>query len=237
MENQENNINKEEIKNKKPRKIGRITFGITMILFGISLFVGSVTSIDILKYILMVWPLVFVSLGIEILYFSKKEDIKYDVVSMILVFVILIFGSLFGMLNYGVNKILYNKDIEDSVISNVIDEHRTYFFDDKVNITSAINSKLKAKITVNKDYENTIVTLKLKVKETEKNMLSLFTNKYSYHNFVDINYSEKEEESNNYYGNVNIFDLPNWLDDIEIEIYTNDINNVHLIGNIELIES
>ena len=64
------------MENKKRKIIGRTTFGIALILFGISLVIQTLFTLDILKYILMLWPLIIISLGIEIIYYSNKNDIE-----------------------------------------------------------------------------------------------------------------------------------------------------------------
>ena len=102
MENKDNvNVQTEK---KKVRKIGRLTFGITLILVGLSVVIQTFLPIEIFRYILMLWPLVFISIGIEVIYFSKREEIKYDGVGIFLIFVVLFFGTIFGAVNYGVNK-------------------------------------------------------------------------------------------------------------------------------------
>ena len=74
MENKDNvNVQTEK---KKVRKIGRLTFGITLILVGLSVVIQTFLPIEIFRYILMLWPLVFISIGIEVIYFSKREEIK-----------------------------------------------------------------------------------------------------------------------------------------------------------------
>ena len=53
--------------NKKKRLIGRTTFGISLILLGITIALQTILPIDLLRYVLMAWPLIIISIGIEIL--------------------------------------------------------------------------------------------------------------------------------------------------------------------------
>ena len=63
----------------------------------------------------MLWPLIIISIGIEIIYYSNKNDIeiKYDFWGIILTGIVVFFGILFSLFNYGVNKVLYNEDVKN----------------------------------------------------------------------------------------------------------------------------
>ena len=107
----ENNI---EIK-----RIGKTTFGITFILVGIALILQIFIKQDIFKYVMLMWPIVLILFGIEVLYYSHKKDvsIKYDTLGIFLSFLIIIFGSIFSIVNLGMIKItesefLFNKQLE-----------------------------------------------------------------------------------------------------------------------------
>ena len=46
--------------NKKQIRIGKVTFGVVLILVGIVIFVQTLTSLDILRFVFMLWPLVLI---------------------------------------------------------------------------------------------------------------------------------------------------------------------------------
>ena len=134
MENNDNiNVQTEK---KRVRKVGRLTLGITLILVGLSVIIQTFLPIEIFRYVLMLWPLVFISIGIEVIYFSKKEEIKYDGVGIFLVFVVLFFGTIFGAINYGVNKILYNDNMKNYIAEELNDSVVNYTFSPKIKINN-----------------------------------------------------------------------------------------------------
>jgi predicted membrane protein len=101
----------EKLKNKR---VGSITFGIMLIVFGITFFIQSVFKIDVAKYVSMFWPIIFILLGIEILYYNTKSDIivKYDIKGTIFLFIIICFGMMIGFLDYCMNEIANNNDLK-----------------------------------------------------------------------------------------------------------------------------
>ena len=109
---------------KNVRRVGTYTFGIMLIIIGISVLIMTFTKFDFFRYILMVWPIVLIFLGIEILYLNSQSNIKVkiDFLSIILMLVILFFTAIFSLGNYFVNKILYDENIKDKVFN--------YYFED-----------------------------------------------------------------------------------------------------------
>lgn len=100
----------EKLKNKR---IGSITFGVMLIVFGITFFIQSVFNLDAAKYVSMFWPIIFILLGIETLYYNAKSDIivKYDIKGTIFLFIIICFGMIIGFLNYCMNEIVNNDNL------------------------------------------------------------------------------------------------------------------------------
>lgn len=111
--------------NKKEKRVGTYTFGIMLILIGISVVIMTFTKLDFVKYILMVWPILLIILGIEILYLNTKSNIKVkiDFVSIILMCVVLFFVGIFSIGNYFVNKFLGDEDIKAHVYNQIIEDH------------------------------------------------------------------------------------------------------------------
>lgn len=75
----------------KNRRVGMFTFGAMLVIAGTSFFIGSMFSYVVLFNILKYWPLILVMLGVEVLvaYYSKRDDIKYDFWSFVLIFMTL----------------------------------------------------------------------------------------------------------------------------------------------------
>ena len=99
---------------KNERRVGTYTFGVMLIIIGISVLIITFTKIDFFRYLLMVWPIVLIGLGIEILYLNS-----------ILMGIVLFCSAIFSLGNYFVNKILYDEDIKGKVFNQYFE--RNYF--------------------------------------------------------------------------------------------------------------
>lgn len=92
----------------KIKRVGTLTFGASLISLGILIFISQISNIYTLDLALKLWPLVLILLGIEILWyrFMTKDDdvvIKYDILSIFLVFTILFTNlALYAMLEIGI---------------------------------------------------------------------------------------------------------------------------------------
>ena len=64
---------------KKERRVGTYTFGVMLIIVGISVLIMTFTKLDFFRYLLMLWPVVLIGLGIEILYLNSKSNIKMKI--------------------------------------------------------------------------------------------------------------------------------------------------------------
>ncbi len=238
MENNDNiNVQTEK---KKVRKIGRLTFGITLILVGLSVVIQTFLPIEIFRYILMLWPLVFISIGIEVIYFSKKEEIKYDGVGIFLVFVVLFFGTIFGAINYGVNKVLYNDNMKNYIAEELNDSVVNYTFSPKIKINNYSDKKIDVEIIEQEDIQNTKVIAKATYIGSDKlNMLSYIREEYNLHSiidytlFEDYEYTKKESKENQ--DIIEISNIPSFIENLKIKVITNNKDNVKLEGNINLI--
>lgn len=114
---------------KKERRVGTYTFGVMLIIIGISVLIMTFTKFDFFRYLLMLWPVVLIGLGIEILYLNSKPNIKVkiDFVSIILMGTVLFFTAIFSLGNYCVNKVLYDEDIKGRVFNQYFEN--SYFED------------------------------------------------------------------------------------------------------------
>ncbi len=80
----------------KIHKVGTLTLGITLIAMGILFLVQLFLNIP-LKFVIQFWPIVFILLGVEILYANKKaekQEFVYDKIAIILT-VFLMFFAMF----------------------------------------------------------------------------------------------------------------------------------------------
>ena len=79
----------------KGRRVGTLTSGIILVMFGIMFLLRLVmTNINILL-IASLWPLILVSVGIEIIVayiINKEEKMKYDFSAIILVVILAFFA-------------------------------------------------------------------------------------------------------------------------------------------------
>lgn len=108
---------------KNEKRVGTYTFGVMLIIIGISVLIMTFTKFDFFKYLLTLWPIVLIALGIEVLYLNSKSNIKVkiDFISIILMLVVLFFTAIFSLGNYFVNKILYDEDIKEKVFNQYFD--------------------------------------------------------------------------------------------------------------------
>lgn len=219
---------KEEL---KPKKIGRITFGLTLILFGICIFLQTFLSLDMLRYVLMLWPLLFVSLGIETLYYSRKNEARFDVLSMFLVFIVLFVGIIFSTINYGVNKLIYNNDMKSDISRDVLDTNRTFYISGKLNIANLTGKKVNVNVVEDASYEDTVIKVKVNPKSDYKvSFWTLISDRYNISNIISMDYNRSrysdEVDRNDRISYLTIIDYPEWADSIEVNIITSHKDNI-----------
>lgn len=215
------------MENKKRKIIGRTTFGIALILFGISLVIQTLFTLDILRYVLMLWPLIIISLGIEIIYYSNKNDIevKYDFWGIILTGIVIFFGIIFSLFNYGVNKVLYNDDVIQ-YLQTPNEDYIDYSFDSKLKITNMDDSTINIKIIEDEQCTETKVVMKYTlIPKTTDNVLALFENGDSLYNYIDIDNLDSDIAT------LEILDIPSTFENTEIVIHTSSKDNILLNGN------
>lgn len=113
---------------KNDRRVGTYTFGAMLIIIGISVLVMTFTKIDFFRYLLMVWPIVLIGLGIEILYLNSKSNVrvKIDFLSIVLMVIVLFFTAIFSLGNYFVNKVLYDEEIKGKVFNHYFENNDFY---------------------------------------------------------------------------------------------------------------
>lgn len=215
----ENNI---EIK-----RIGKTTFGITFILVGIAIILQIFIKQDIFKYVMLMWPIVLILFGIEVLYYSHKKDvsIKYDTLGIFLSFLIIIFGSIFSIVNLGMIKItesefLFNKPLEYN--------YTRYFNVEEIElkVINLSDNNVEVIIKEDKNLDMTRVDFKINAKEEKIDNIKELFNDYSFYEFVSINdYDDNKIE---------IYEYSSWVKDMKITIYTPNKDLIKCTGDVDL---
>lgn len=95
----------QETKKYYVRRVGSVTFGITLLCYGILFLVHIFVPELQYRYIFRCWPVVFILLGCEILvenHKSKAEDCKvvYDFAAVIMLVVMLLFAMIMAALDF-----------------------------------------------------------------------------------------------------------------------------------------
>jgi len=215
-----------ENEKKKSIRIGSFTFGIMMILIGVNIFLQTITSLDLFRFTLSLWPIVFIILGIETLYYTyKKEvDIKYDILGIITIFIVLFLGIVFSSINYGVNKILYNQDINSDIVYYLTDTDYDIGFLNKVNINSISQENVTVKFIEDKEYDNVSVRVVFEYDETYKgSIIRVLKDRNLLNSVLDINYNSQK---------INISSIPDYIKNIDIIVTTNDKSKLEYNGTI-----
>lgn len=215
------------MESKRIIRIGRTTFGISLILVGITIIIATFCSIDVLRVTLMFWPTVLIAAGCEILYFSKKEntDIKYDFFGMVLTAIVIFSAFIFSGINYFVNKILYEDEIKNAIIyNNSKKEYSIYKEYSSIKVIN--NADKKVNVNIIEDREQGVF-IKL------DGVCRTLSDKERIYNFIDglsLNISEIlefDDENEILYVN----NMISKYDNVNITIHTNNKNNVYLEGS------
>lgn len=95
----------QETKKYRVRRVGSVTFGITLLCYGILFLVHTFVPALKYQYIFRCWPVVFILLGFEILvenHKSKTEDCKvvYDFAAVIMLAVMLFFAMIMAAMDF-----------------------------------------------------------------------------------------------------------------------------------------
>lgn len=213
----------EEVK-RKEKRVGTYTFGAMLILIGISVMIMTFTKLDLVKYILMLWPVVLIGFGIEIIYLNSKSDIKVkiDFASIVLMCAVLFFTGIFSLGNYFVNKVLYDEDVKSLLVDQYINNSEYgKLMKKKVNIQTDEKNKVEVTVLENKDYQNSsYVRVRLKVNTDEKIKM---TDAVNMKNEIYDDFTENT---------IYLKDLPEFIEKVQVTVYTNSTNNVEYDGDM-----
>lgn len=220
----EKNIdNIENINKPVTKRIGINTFGILLVLFGIILIVQLFVNFDLLRYLLMLWPVIFISLGVETLYYNNnpKIHVKFDIGAFICMIIVIGVGFVIAFLNFGVNKILYSDNLKDYIENYSNNDSYHYLDSGKVTVNNYTDKRIEVNIQEDKNLDYTRVITNFK-----------YNDKYSDNIFVLLS---RFENSDNflYYDedSVSLLNYPDYIDNIKITVITNNKENITLSGN------
>ncbi len=213
---------------KKVIKIGRLTFGLSLVLVGIIVIIATFSSLDVLRIILVGWPVLLIIAGIEIIVCSRKEtvEVKYDVLGMFLTAIVIFSSFIFCTINYGVNKILYSNEIKNQIIEEATNKEYSFIMSGKkIKIENNEEKEINVVIKKNENKSSNFITVQGEYNLKSKNVVSAI-NSYSHgiDDILDINYDE------------NIIKFNGLIEDynnITILILTNEDIEVQKIGNVK----
>lgn len=87
----------------RTRRVGSITFGLCCILFGLLFLLRTFWQIISYGYILKLWPMVLIVLGIEVIFSymtAKDREIRYDVWAILMIVVVTVFAMGMGGMEF-----------------------------------------------------------------------------------------------------------------------------------------
>nr|WP_243464711.1 DUF5668 domain-containing protein [Clostridium botulinum] len=83
----------------KGRRVGTLTAGIILVVFGVMFLLRLVTANINISLIASLWPIILVILGVEIILayiINKEEKMKYDFGAIVLVIILVFFAYGYG---------------------------------------------------------------------------------------------------------------------------------------------
>lgn len=98
----------------KGRRVGTLTAGIVLVMFGIMFLLRLVTSNINILLIASLWPIILVSVGIEIIVayiINKEEKMQYDFSAIILVIMLAFFAMGMGVAEFIITNLSQFKGI------------------------------------------------------------------------------------------------------------------------------
>ena len=90
------------------KRVGSVTLGLTLVVFGVMFLLSAFKSFNYLDVIIF-WPVIFISLGIEMLVhaFSKDaEKAKLDVPSCLMTCVLMLFSMCLAGAQYAMTELV-----------------------------------------------------------------------------------------------------------------------------------
>ncbi len=206
--------------NKKIKRVGIFTFGITLVLFGITILLQSVISMDLFRYVLKFWPIILIILGCEILYYSRKNiNIKYDIFSIILIFIVAFLGLVLSFASFFVNQVIYKDDFKNAIVDTMQDRNYSCSFENKCSIYNMSDLNVNLDIKENENFDSTSIDISFNIQDRYKdNAYALFTTFNDYRIYEFLEFSDDS---------LVIKKVPNYVESINITVYTNNKDNIN----------
>ena len=95
----------------KSKRVGTVSMALVLIFFGVLLLMSQFMMVSAVELFTRFWPFILIMLGLEVLYYTyKNEDevkIKYDIFSIFIVtFILIVNMGLYGLMETGVMDLL-----------------------------------------------------------------------------------------------------------------------------------
>ncbi|MEG1142946.1 MAG: hypothetical protein RSE41_11000, partial [Clostridia bacterium] len=119
-----------------------------------------------------------------------------------------------SFVNYGVNKVLYNKDFKEAIFEYISNNDDNITFENKVTLTNLSDTQITVKYVEDINATNTYINISYL---NDKNEYKNINNRSSKNIFID--YSQDKV----------VFKKG---DKMTVKIVTNNINNIKVIGDI-----
>lgn len=96
------------------RRVGSITLGISLLVFGSIYLLRLFTNAITYEFILHLWPLILIFLGLEILitnFTAKNEEFKYDGWAILILIVLISFAMCMASMEFAMEYAGYRIEI------------------------------------------------------------------------------------------------------------------------------
>lgn len=87
----------------KERRVGTLSLGVVLLVYGVMFLISMYVKSLSLYFVFRLWPLIFIVLGVEILYSAvryKEENYRYDFAAIILICILMIFAMAMGGMDW-----------------------------------------------------------------------------------------------------------------------------------------
>ena len=95
----------QEIKQYQVRRVGSVTFGITLLCYGILFLIHIFVPMLKYQFIFRCWPVIFILLGCEILVENHKAKVQdgkivYDFAAVVMLGIMLLFAMIMAVIDF-----------------------------------------------------------------------------------------------------------------------------------------
>lgn len=166
-------------------KVGTLSMGLLLIILGILLLGNTFWDISVTQIIIYGWPIILIILGVEVItysFFKKEKPIKFDLFSIIILILALMFTftiytvqetGLLSLIRGSVNGQSYTLDINESLelsdsISEIIIDAPNGEFNITGNSSNSNTAKISGTIKIGaaskeeaEEYFNDVVTISI----------------------------------------------------------------------------